>query len=99
MNNELQNSSNIPGLDYPLVCNLCYTEMQMTKKCEWVCPKCGSHAYQSDPEDPDSIYYENSDPEEYEDSYAEINEIPEGCRACGSDTYPMCREGCALIDL
>lgn len=25
-------------------------------------------------------------------------ERPEGCEACGSDLYPICKEGCPLMD-
>lgn len=27
-----------------------------------------------------------------------LDDMPEGCAACGSDAYPICMEGCPLID-
>lgn len=38
----------------------------------------------------------NGDP--FDDEEEDDDSMPEACAACGSDTYPMCKQGCAIFD-
>lgn len=82
------------NLDYPIVCNKCIIEMVQTGKYEWTCPKCNNHAFQENPNDIDSIYYEHNEDDIYEDIY---ESIPEGCNACGNPDFPNCINSCNLM--
>ena len=55
-------------------CNMCDTLMEW-EDCtrEWVCPKCGNRAFQSDDCAADEIYFEHNPDDDYEDVYEEYD--------------------------
>ena len=79
---------------HPVHCNIDFTIMFPSGKNEWTCPECGNRAILEDPDDEDSLYYEN-DPDDSYGSY--YDDIPEGCRACGNPNYPECTSSCNLM--
>lgn len=83
------------GLDFPVCCNVCLTEMKMTGPNEWLCPNCGNHAFREEDADLEDIYYERNQNDDYDEYYTD--DRPEGCKVCDSDMYPICMEGCNLI--
>ena len=55
-------------------CNVCDTLMAWTDEFrEWVCPKCGNRAFQTDDCAPDEIYFEHGPDDDYEEIYEEYD--------------------------
>lgn len=66
-------------------CPECGCEMDFNEDLqEWQCPDCDCVM------DGEGYFYD--------DVYDDDDDMPAGCRACGSSTYPICRGGCPLID-
>lgn len=59
----------------------------------WTCTECG---YVNDVTE-DNIRYDDDEKENTYSAIDEINDIPEGCRACGGQ-YPNCTYSCPLFD-
>lgn len=91
------NDSDSEGLDFPLICPCCGNQMIYLGNNKWICSGCHNSAEREDPDDPEDIYFEYTEPNEYyQFDDDEDDDIPEGCRACGGD-YPNCCDSCNLM--
>ena len=61
---------------------------------EWTCTECGTI---NDVSENNILYDEDDDDDNSNSAMDEINDIPEGCRACGGP-YPNCTDSCPLFD-
>lgn len=87
------------GLDFPLICPRCGDTMRYLGMDKWICPGCDNSAEREDPNEPEEIYFQYNESDDYAHYYGEPeddDDIPEGCAACGGD-YPNCCSSCNLM--
>ena len=85
------------GSSDEFLCPLCGTPMKFNDSeleyfREWECPSCGEVI-----SDEEKREYEDEEENEETIIINELNDIPEGCAACGGD-YPNCVDSCPMFD-